>query len=370
MVFKYDIQIPLFYNSYSVHETNPDREIHFEIETTYEEFSVEYISYEIPGYKDGYPFKDTVRVCLRDADDHGFLCEIKGMLVDDEIYAKEFAERIIDRICKRLSFFLCKHNCDRHSFQPRVEAKWSGAIFDRCEYQPFIDARRKAFEELSGDNKELHIEDHIYMTDSVNFQIRQKIPSKEINIKEWLFHKNEFVEFLLNEYYCALGTEKIKSKFFHLFSMIEFCEREYEDHNGASRLLDDSQVKAIVNNIPFEDDFKDKDKIISMLKSDLKKANDIGRIVKLLNILNWMDITTFKQFGREVPIDKDILEAIVKIRNKSFHGSTEDISETEKAYSDAVTILFYINEKILDFVIANNPFVDEEHKYCLIDGKR
>lgn len=370
MIFKYDIQIPLLYNRYAVQKVIPDREICFKLEPTNECFSVKFITYEIPGYNDGYPFRDSVCVCLKNAEDHGFICEINGMLVDDEIYAKEFSERIVDRICKRLSFFLCKHNCNLHSFQPRVEAKWSSAIFNRCEYQPFIDARRKAFDELDGDNRVIRIEDHMYMKDSAFFSIRQTIPSKEIKIKEWLFHKNDFIEFLLNEYYCALGTEKIKSKFFHLFSMIEFCEREFEDHNGASRLLDDNQVQAIVDNITFENDFKDRGKIKSMLISNLKKVNDIGRTLKLLNILNWMGITVVYQAGRKIQIDKNILDAIIKLRNKSFHGSTEDINEMEKAYSDAVEKLFYISEQILEYTIKNNPFVDDKDKYCLIYGKR
>lgn len=371
MIFSYDIKIPLSYNRYSVNEANPDREIRYELESTnYELIKVQFITYEIPGCTEGYPFNDTVVISLSQTGNQDFLCEIKGMLVDDEIYAKKFAEKIIDRICKRMSLLLCKSNADRHSFQPRIEAVWSDAIFNRCEYQPFIETRRKALETTDENNREMHIEDHLYMRDSVFISIHQKILNGQIRIKEWLFHKNEVVEFLLNEYYCALGTEKIKSKFFHLFSIIEFCEREFEEQNGASRLLDDTAVQSIINNIVFSDELKDKDKIKSMLTSNLKKANDIGRTLKLLNILKWMGITTVNQVGRDIPIDKNILDVIIKLRNKSFHGSTEDIAETENAYSDAVTKLFYIDEQILDYVISNNPFVDDENKYCLIDGKK
>lgn len=103
MLFKYNITIPLTYNRFAIQSNDPDSELRYEIEHfCEEEFKVVFRTYEIPGYVDGYDFED-----------------------------------IVDRICKRLSLVFIKHNGNRHLYQPRVEARWSKAVFNRCEYAPF-----------------------------------------------------------------------------------------------------------------------------------------------------------------------------------------------------------------------------------------
>ena len=46
----------------------------------------------------------------------------------------------------------------------------------------------------------------------------------KIDYKNWTIPENEAYEFLMKEYYIALGQEDAKSKFFHLFSIIEYIE--------------------------------------------------------------------------------------------------------------------------------------------------
>lgn len=91
-----------------------------------------------------------------------------------------------------------------------------------------------------------------------------------------------------------------------------------------------------------------------ILKNNLIKVNDIGRIGKLENILKWMGIEKYKQFGADKPIDKNLLSDIIKLRNKSFHGTKENAEDVEKKYADAVEVLRYIAEKILDFLMMSS----------------
>ena len=49
----------------------------------------------------------------------------------------------------------------------------------------------------------------------------------------------------MNEYYIALGQEDAKSKFFHLFSIIEYIEHRYEQYNGAIPLYPEETRKEI-----------------------------------------------------------------------------------------------------------------------------
>ncbi len=158
----------------------------------------------------------------------------------------------------------------------------------------------------------------------------------------------------MNEYYEALGTENIKSKFFHLFSIIEFCEKEYEGHNGSSRLLADEEVDMVIESVQKQIDTNKRVRIVSILKNNLVKVHDIGRVEKLENILKWMGIESYRRFGLDKPIDKKLLSDLTTLRNKSFHGTRENAADAEKKYADAVEVLLYIDEKILDFLMKDS----------------
>ena len=150
--------------------------------------------------------------------------------------------------------------------------------------------------------------------------------------------------------------------------MIEFCEKEYEDHNGSSRIFSDEEVDMVIAEVEKQIDAKNREKIISLLKADLMKANDIGRIGKLENILKWMGIREYRQFGLNKAIDKKLLAGITKLRNKSFHGTKENAEAVEKEYANEVEILLYIDGKILDFLMKIS-YQDKIDGVYLIYGK-
>ena len=65
MIFKYDITIPLTYNSFAIQSNAPGSELRYEIEhPCEEEFEVVFKSYEVPGCGDGYDFKDIMKISL------------------------------------------------------------------------------------------------------------------------------------------------------------------------------------------------------------------------------------------------------------------------------------------------------------------
>ena len=369
MVFEYNIKVPLTYNHLSIQTNVPDSELYLEIIDSESDFGVVFKTYEIPNAPEGYDLKTTVTIKLYQAERNAakagkkgvpkYICEIRGMLVDDEFYARKFAEEILDKICKELSMVFIRHNGNRHLFQPRVEPLWSGAVFDRHEYPPFIDIRRKALEECDGKHKTIILEDYVYFTDSLYSIISVDIPDNEINIHDWLLMEDDGdYEFLLNEYYSALGTEKNKSKFFHLFSIIEFCEKAYTEHNGAKDLISDEEFTKIIDAVEEQSNafVKDKkDRVLGTVKGDLKKMTDINRAKKLRNILNWMGIHSYSQFGVAHIIDESMLKSIIELRNKSFHGTKEDREKANSSYIDANQKLLHIDEQIIAFARANVP---------------
>lgn len=397
MIYKYDVIVPLIYNRHELYTKHPDSENRFEFDSpvTYQ-FKIGFLTYDIPGStENGYLFRDSVSVKLYNVYEEEresavkrnpevkpeFICEINGLLVDDEIYARKFAEEIADKICKELSFVLIRHNHNRYYIQPRVEAAWSRARFSFNEYQPFIDEKRKAVSDSDG---VIHVEDHMRVVDSVYITAFSRISASEVDIESIRRPHSETVEYLMNEYYSALGAEMVKSKFFHLFSMIEYCEREYRDHNGASRIWNEEAVDDILdclkqhgfesreseNNAPEDKKKKNKEEILSRIKKSFIDITDIGRNKKLLNILKWMKIEKYTSGGTDVMIDEALIRDLTRLRNKSFHGTAESSQDADDQYKDAVGKLMYIGEQILNYVRSNEPADSHESKIILITGKR
>lgn len=366
MIYEFNIKVPLTYNKFAILSNNPDTEHCYVFEGCYEEiFEEVFKTYEIPEYSDGYEFKNTIKITLQEnivdnaknlqmKEAPRLICEINGLLVDDDKVAKVFAENIVNKICKRLSLIFIKYNHNRHLSQPRVEPVWREASYDYNKYNPFIEMKYKTKGNFEGDNNIIYLDDYLSLRVGIYCVTRTTIPSHEIRLGEWLKNLDDDLEFLVNEYYSALGTENIKSKFFHLFSMIEFCEMKYRKYNGSCRLLSDEEVDAIIAGVENYVDKNNKEKVLSILKSNLLKASDIGRARKLENILKWMGVEKVKQNGIEKMIDKELLDKLIELRNKSFHGTKEKTDDAIKRYATAVESLLYINEMILEFMMQND----------------
>ena len=381
MIYEFNIKVPLTYNKFAILSNNPDTEHCYGFKESCEEsFNEVFTTYEIPGCENGYKFENEIKITLRKnildngenlelKEDPRLICEINGILVDDERSAKEFAEKIINRICKRLSLVFIKHNYNRHLSQPRVEPVWSEANYSHCQYAKFIEMKHKVMEELAEKDNTIWLDEGLSFGVKVHCITRTTIPCSEIKIGEWISDTDDVVDFLLDEYYSALGTENIKSKFFHLFAMIEFCEKTYENHNGSQRLLSDEEVNEIILRMKTQVDAKKRGNVVSILKSALVRANDTGRGGKLKNILKWMGIEKYKQCGIDKIINKEILDSLIDLRNKSFHGTKEKAGEAIKKYAKAVEVLLYINEMILEFAIKNESQEKTKSIY-LIEGKK
>ena len=359
-VFEYFVTVPLTYNRFSIHSNNPTSEIIFKMKDVEAIIENTLKTCEFSCCDNGPVFKNTVKVKLYSinlddgdstkGDNYKLFCEISRLLTDDETYAKHFVEKIINRICKELSLVFIKHNANRQSYQPRVEALWSQAEWGLSRCRLCADVRRKVTEPDDNKQNVVHVEENIFIQCGVHVVIYPTIPTEELKIDKWLLPKSDVVEFLMNEYYSALGTEKIKSKFFHLFSIIEFCEKEFEKFNGSKKLLSKDEVDDILLHVePCIENSKRK-RVLSFLKDGLMKVSDIGRARKLENILKWMGIEDYNHHGQKQIINKKLLEELIDVRNKSYHGTKESEEEINKKYSDAVVKLLYIDEMILDFV--------------------
>lgn len=158
------------------------------------------------------------------------------------------------------------------------------------------------------------------------------------------------IVFMLDEFYLALGQENRYSKFFHLFSIIEFIEKRYEDNNGASKLFDSEEIEVIVKaalDSPVLVDKEKRDRVRGALKQILGNLTDIGRKEKLVHILHEMGIYKIENCGTEFEIDSKTIGQIINLRNKCYHADRKNKEETKIDIDLAVTQLMYICERVI-----------------------
>ena len=155
---------------------------------------------------------------------------------------------------------------------------------------------------------------------------------------------------MLDEFYLALGQENRYSKFFHLFSIIEFVEKRYEDHNGANKLLASDEIEAItkaVMDISTMVDREKRNRVCGALKQTLGNLTDIGRKEKLVHILHQMGIREIKNCGTEFEIDDKTIGKLISLRNKCYHGDRKKADHSYINIDLAVTQLMYLCEQII-----------------------
>ena len=360
MIYTYDIKVPLIYNHFDINSKSADSELRFNLEKSIElKTETRCTTQFSENCSDKWIFNDTTAIkiyCTYNEDKQKFsepvpdpfiTCEITNLLAADEKSALQEIECILDKLSKELSFIFNRQNHNRHLYQPRVEPDWMKFKIKSQEYEPYV----KKYSELKKSDTELiFFKDTMRIRDSVHITGTLHISPNEIQTENF-FRKNtpEF-DFIFNEYYLALGTENMKSKFFHLFVIIEFCEREYKQHNKSTALLSEDEIKELMTIFKNHTVFQNKENLLSRINGTLTEATDIGRAQKLLNILEWMGIKSYRRFGEEKSVNKKLLQNLIDLRNKTFHSGLTTVSNDISQYGESVEVLFYIDEMIIDFM--------------------
>ena len=359
MLFRYNIELHLTYNRMALYDRTPDSEFRVELEKPFvwELNQIVQIKAENGEQK---TFSDTYKIELSSVwkenieknhieknhmPEPYFRMTIENILGETKEAAGEYLSGTVERICKNLTLEINHHNCNRHHYQPRVEADWSHAVWKKQEYEPYLE-----YLENQGNGREFHVWNHMtegfYMTSCLKFR------EGKIDYKNWTMPENEAYEFLMNEYYIALGQEDAKSKFFHLFSIIEYIEHRYEQYNGAIPLYPEKTRKEIGDMLQEllakRDDFSSKERkqLCGQVSGALARAANIGRADKLKNILQHMKIEKLKIHDHEIEVDRTFLQKMIALRNKTFHGEGKDLQE----YIQAGPEMLYLCEMILEAV--------------------
>lgn len=256
------------------------------------------------------------------------------------------------KACRALSFLLAEHNANKQSFQPRVEPAYDEISWNKSTYKPYEDEyKRQKPDSYTDENGNLVIraEAGIAMSVQTFWTIYGKLNTAGFDKLRACSDEN--LEFLLNEYYYALGEENVKSKFFHLFSIIEFAEKEYVSLSGAKRLFDEDDIKKLKKHMEEYDgglSKTQKERMTDIVTQGLTAATDIGRAWKLTAILHSMGIIEIQNCAVPFTVDKKLLGQIIDLRNTFFHGSdTKD--KGRLTVEKAVVMLMEIDKRVIDY---------------------
>lgn len=291
---------------------------------------------------------------------HNFVLGIENVVAQDEAQALQMVESDVHRVCRTLSFQSSVHNCNKHSYQPRVQpdyhnVTWKESVYEWDERESvsddaiddYIDENGKRVIRVRIDENTVGIRNRIsvFMTLSVWL-------SPEEFLQYYAIEMDADMDFIMEEFFVALGKEAMTSKFFHLFTIIEFVEKQYVDMAKAKPLLIESEISSMLKVLDELPDVESavKNRVINSVKGNLIKMTDIGRAEKLVNILHGMGIDEIKAGAEAIHVDKKLVQSLIDLRNRSYHGGVSYEGKKYISVEWAVVQLMEICQNIIQYV--------------------
>ena len=291
---------------------------------------------------------------------HDFVRAIGNVVAQDEAQALQMVESDVHRVCRTLSFQASVHNCNKQSYQPRVQPDyhnvvWKQSVYKRDEGESvsddtiddYIDENGKRVIRIRIDENAVGIRNRI----SVFLTLSVRLSPEEF-LRYYAIDMDADMDFIMEEFFVALGKEVMTSKFFHLFTIIEFIEKKYADMAKAKPLLMESEIFSmlkVLDELP-EVDSAVKNRVINSVKGNLTKMTDIGRAEKLVNILHGMGIDEIKAGAEAIRVDKKLVQSLIDLRNRSYHGGVSQEGKKYVPMEWAVVQLMEICQNIIQYV--------------------
>lgn len=270
----------------------------------------------------------------------------------DTIFFYQTQDIIHGDICRTLSIIMNMYNQHKRDFQPRVEVDLDSLLWVRHEYD--VNETKKieilpSGEVVNATYVTCHIETNVFTKGICNINLDK--------FNDYFNSTDLELNYMLDEFYLALGKEDAHSKFFHLFSIVEFIEKKYVELSEAKALLTKAEVKEIVvhvSDLKIKSDSKIMQRITDALRNSLTQMTDYGRVDKLVNILKNMGINEIICLTEKVAVDKTVVSQIIKLRNCLFHGDFDESREnTGKETQSVIEKLFIICGMIIEWVADN-----------------
>lgn len=264
--------------------------------------------------------------------DQGYKVLISFIDAEDRVDALNKASSVTEHICSSMDLFIASNNHNTHNYQPRT-------FFKKSKIELKEEHTRK-------------VEDTGIVTSTQNIQIGIKttafftIPPDGFD-KFYYAYLDEEPKMLIDMYRKALGIKDVESKYFNLFTIIEYIESRYSEYNKEQLLFESEERKQVLNNI--EDWVYNKSpNVKSSLSQCLSRLTDINRAEKLMNILKHFGVTGKEEGVYPYEITNKQIQQFINQRNRLYHaGNNEKNNSLEILTIQLMDLCFNIIEAII-----------------------
>lgn len=368
ILYKYKLNIPLKYNAYEINSPDKESEQVWKLQKPIEWEETYHVCAKLPFEgEDLFEKDEVVFYCLssgvspenEEKPDSYFLLQVGNVVAfcKEEAYGRIL--RDVHNVCRALSIMMNTHNVNIHSFQSQVAIAYDEIEWQEEEYEDYRNLAEEPDLHYVDENGVEHIVVKLHSrirVDCFSFiTLYGTLPPKEF-MTYMRAGADAERDFVLEEYYLALGTENITSKFFHLFSIIEYVERKYSDLSGAVLLLETAELEQILQQLQncVKISSKKTQRVLSRVRDSLSVMTDIGREKKLVNILHAMDIDKITDCATPFTVDESHIKELTALRNKQFHGGVSRHNSYKYISIElAVTRLFYICNGIIKYIVLD-----------------
>lgn len=267
-----------------------------------------------------------------------FIATFESIYADNEEYAIEMAEILVNKVCYVITYLAQSQNTNVHYFHP----KFTYRIRDmKCNEVPYDKYDKYITQEENNENKVICLHDSVRIKESLSMKVSWTINTEFFNSIFLLLNIDQHLAFIIESYYRALGEGDYISKFYNLFTIIEYIEMNFRDKSNAKQILDKEQKKLITEVIS--------KKLKELLANDKKECQEQVYISRLVNrftqlVSDATDMTRTeklytiirKYFGIEkidngtftYEITESKIKEFIDTRNSLFHA--KKLSETQK----------------------------------------
>lgn len=164
-----------------------------------------------------------------------------------------------------------------------------------------------------------------------------------------ILDKDRHFKFLLDCYYRAIASTDSITKYYNIFTAIEFIEKEFTKYIDTSLLLDKQELRNIIEKIESSDiiNVNNRNRVIERVKGTLKNATLENRAEKLFTILNSrFNLNSIKNGVIQSDITNEVVTGYIKLRNSLYHGKSFNDKEKENLFKKGLELIAII-EKIL-----------------------
>ena len=290
-----------------------------------------------------------------------FQVEMDAIWASDENKAISKTHAILENICQNLSFMAQKHQGDLQFFYP-------GFYWLDREIKLYL-KKNNADDVIEKENKDgmttLLMKDSISVYESLEITCSYTLMAEDFSRLNQIKASNSFFRFMLKAYYGALMDSDISSKYFRLFTIIEYLEQNFISKEPweklipeviSERVLEDfiSSVKKRLQDSGRGEKFAQSrsEKIKSRLSSTVKTATMESRAEKLFCYLSeHYEIQTVRSIGASYPLTLEIVKELINQRNRLFHGNEKDKDQRE--LMKLTRYLLFLCQNIIEKISGN-----------------